>query len=165
MTTVTKVNVPEQSLLAPTLSNASFYDAYQVVNSRPERSPLQIWIDVVSQPAPWVERAMDARNKVVSLFGLKTGDIAGLDKAKAAMDYKVGDQLGIFRIYNLTEYEVIMGDDDKHLDVRLSLYKSGDGRQVTLSTVVHVNNFLGRVYMFFVTPGHRIIAPFMAKKV
>lgn len=166
MTAVTKVEVPSQSLLTSTLTSASFYDAYQVQNSKPERSPLQIWLDVINQPAPLVEVAMNIRNKVVSLFGLKTGDVAGLrNTTKLAVDYKVGERIGIFLIYNISEQELVMGEDDKHLDVRLSLYKSEDGNQATISTVVHINNFLGRVYMFFITPAHRIIARYMTAKV
>ncbi len=166
MTNVTKVPVPEQSLLSPTLATASFYDAYQVKNMKPDRSPLQIWLDVVSQPAPWVEGAMNIRNKVVSLFGLKTGDVAGMrNTKKLAADYKVGDRIGIFLIFNLSENELVMGEDDKHLDVRLSLYKSADSKYATISTIVHINNFLGRVYMFFVTPPHRIIAKYMTAKI
>jgi hypothetical protein len=168
MTAVTKVEVPLQSLLTPTLASADFYDSYQVENSKPERSPLQIWLDVVTKPMPWIQGAMSLRNKIVSHFGLKTGDIAGLIaelKTKPATDYKVGDRIGIFNIYSISEHELVMGEDDKHLDVRLSLYKSADGVQVTISTVVHVHNFLGRVYMFFVVPGHRIIAPYMTAKI
>lgn len=166
MTTVTKVQVPAQSLLTATLATASFYDAYQVENTKPDRSPLQIWLDVINQPAPWVEGAMNLRNKVVALFGLKTGDVAGMrNTTKLAADYKVGDRIGIFLIYNISEHELVMGEDDKHLDVRLSLYKSVDSTYATISTIVHINNFLGCVYMFFITPPHRIIAKYMTAKI
>jgi hypothetical protein len=37
--------------------------------------------------------------------------------------------------------------------------KQDGGRKVTTSTVVHIHNMLGHVYMFFVAPAHRIIAP------
>lgn len=165
MTAVSKVNIPSQSLLSSTLSSAYFYDAYQTLNPKPNRSSLQIWLDVVTQPMPWIEAAMAIRNKTVSLFGLKQGDVAGLNNTKPANEYKVGDRVGIFQIYNLSDNEVVMGEDDKHLDVRLSLFKSADGKFATISTVVHVKNFLGRVYMLFVTPPHRIIAKYMAAKI
>ncbi len=165
MAVAEKVQVPVGSLLTPSLEDAYFYDAYQSENLKPDRSPLQIWLDVVTQPFPWIERAMTVRNKVVSLFDLKQGDVAGLSKTKPATDYKVGDRVGIFQIYSLSDNEVVMGEDDKHLDVRLSLFKSADGKQATISTVVHVNNLLGRIYMLFVTPPHRVIAKHMTGKI
>ena len=33
------------------------------------------------------------------------------------------------------------------------------GTTVYVSTVVHIHNAMGRLYMFFVAPAHRIIAP------
>ena len=55
--------------------------------------------------------------------------------------------------------EVIMGDSDKHLDVRVSICRLvQDGKESVVSTtVVHIRNFLGRVYMLFVVPFHKLI--------
>jgi Protein of unknown function (DUF2867) len=57
----------------------------------------------------------------------------------------------------------LIGDRDKHLNVVLSVHRRLlPGRQaveITLTTVVHVKNLLGRLYMLPVTPAHRIIAP------
>jgi hypothetical protein len=61
---------------------------------------------------------------------------------------------------SLSEDEVVLGDDDKHLRAHVSVYKArGKQQNVTLSTVVHVHNFLGRAYLFFVIPAHRLIVP------
>jgi hypothetical protein len=34
---------------------------------------------------------------------------------------------------------------------------AGGQNKVAVTTVVHVNNFFGRVYLFFVVPAHKII--------
>ena len=60
-----------------------------------------------------------------------------------------------------TENEVVLEDHDKHLEVRVSLLVEPEGETaiVYANTVVHVNNVFGKIYMFFVTPFHKIIVP------
>jgi hypothetical protein len=59
-----------------------------------------------------------------------------------------------------------MHDDDKHLRVQVSLFKSIRGGQATvsISTVAHIHNALGRVYMAVVGPVHGLIVPPMLKQ-
>ena len=79
-----------------------------------------------------------------------------------ARSYRVGDRVGIFRIRHLSDTEVVMGQDDKHLDVQVSICKQpaapGTAPRVVLSTVVHIHNTLGHAYMAVITPIHRVIA-------
>jgi hypothetical protein len=158
--------VPEQSVLQPSLHDASFFDAYEVENPQVERSALAIWLDTVQKTPRWVNQSMALRNAVVARLGLKhAGDLSSFDFSKKAQDYQVGDRVGIFTVYAISENEVIMGEVDKHLDVRLSLFKSEQGARVVVSTVVHVKNWLGHLYMFFVKPMHRIIAPTVLSKI
>ncbi len=74
--------------------------------------------------------------------------------------------MGIFSVLFLSDKEVILGESDKHLDVKLSLYKENDDKSntVSISTVVHIHNILGRLYMSFIIPLHKLIAPAMLKK-
>lgn len=158
--------VPEQSVLQPSLHNASFFDAYEVANSQAERSALAIWLDAVQKMPRWVNQSMVLRNAVAARMGLKhAGDLSSFDFSKAAQDYKVGDRVGIFTVYEIAENEVVMGETDKHLDVCLSIFKSDHGARVVVSTVVHVKNWLGSLYMFFIKPMHRIIAPTVLSKI
>jgi len=55
-----------------------------------------------------------------------------------------------------------LGEDDKHLDFRLSVLRSPDlsptlGGQLTVSTVVHCHNLLGRAYILVIAPFHRLV--------
>ena len=160
------VCVPEESVLQPSLHDASFFDAYEVKNPQTERSPLAVWLDTVQKIPPWVNQSMALRNAIVARLGLKhAGDLSSFDFSKKAKDYQVGDRVGIFTVYEISENEVIMGEDDKHLDVRLSLFTLDHGARVVVSTVVHVKNWLGHLYMFFVKPMHRIIAPTVLSKI
>jgi hypothetical protein len=90
--------------------------------------------------------------------------MAAIDRARPLQDYRVGERVGIFTVLHISDDEVVMGDDDKHLDVQVSLLKTAD-RKVVVSTIVHIHNALGRVYMFFVAPAHRIIAPVVLARI
>ena len=96
------------------------------------------------------------------MFGLK--HLGGLQDA--AMDIepdnlKVGDRLGIFTLVSNIDNEIVLEDSDKHLDVRVSFLLDPQREKVTVhaTTVVHVHNWWGKAYMFFVAPVHKIIVP------
>ncbi len=115
----------------------------------------------------WVNSLMMLRNQIVSKMGLKhLGKMADFSTNKPSNEYQVGDQLGIFSIYSLSHEEVILEDRDKHLDVRLSFFIEPNGDTATLhaSSVVHVKNTFGKVYMFFVAPVHKLIVPATLKR-
>jgi Protein of unknown function (DUF2867) len=165
MNAVIESKVPPQSLIHSTLPSAYFYDAYSVASPNSEHSALQIWLDALPKMPIWIDRAMQLRNFIVSKVGLRdAGKLSNVGDKKPINDYKVGDQVGVFTLRSFSPDEVVMGDNDKHLDVQISLCKVA-GNQVVVSTVVHVHNWMGRIYMFFVTPMHRVIVPKFLSKI
>jgi hypothetical protein len=159
--------VPEQSLLRARLAGANFHDAWCVDNPYPDRPALVLWMQTMGRTPRWIDAAMHARNAIVKRVGLKDlgGGLSNIDRDRPLQDYRVGDRVGIFTLLSLSDDEVVMGDDDKHLDVQVSLLKQDGGRKAVVSTVVHIHNALGRVYMFFVAPAHRIIAPTVLSRI
>jgi hypothetical protein len=159
MMKVSACAIPPQSRLHTRLAGAYFHDAHCVDNPYPERSALALWMQTLGRTPAWVDTAMRARNAIVKRLGLKDlGVLSHIDSKRPLQDYCVGERVGIFTVLHISEDEVVMGDDDRHLDVQVSLLKTAE-HQVVVSTVVHIHNALGRVYMFFVAPAHRIIAP------
>ncbi|MDO8065265.1 MULTISPECIES: DUF2867 domain-containing protein [unclassified Janthinobacterium] len=55
--------------------------------------------------------------------------------------------------------ELVVGGDDKHLDFRIwiSIQPSLKGSEVTVSTLVKINNLFGRVYLFIIMPFHKLL--------
>jgi hypothetical protein len=148
VTKVTATTVPDESALQATLANADFYDAYEAPLSAAMLSPTEIFLRASRSTPQWVDDLMAIRNRIVRLFGLK--DVGAMKVvAKASDAYEVGDRLGIFSIFGKTEKELLLGIDDRHLDVRVSVLKSQRNGlpHYVVSTVVHVHNLLGRVYM------------------
>ncbi len=165
---VTAIDVPKNSEISRHIPGAYFYDCYETPIESASKSALEIYLDVVSKTPGWVNTLMAIRNRVVTLVGLKNlGHLSDIKPTKPASDYKVGDRIGIFTLLFLNENEIILGDSDKHLNARVSVCKLAGiaHNSVAVSTVVHVRNNLGRVYLFFVVPVHKIIVPTMLTRV
>jgi hypothetical protein len=164
---VNVIEVPNKSEISRYIPGAYFYDSYELHTESTSKSALEIYLDVVSKTPQWVNTLMAIRNRAVTLVGLKDlGNLSDIKPSKLASDYKVGDRIGIFSLLFLSENEIILGDSDKHLEARVSVCKiKQDARHsVAVSTVVHIHNMLGRAYLFFVVPVHRIIVPAMLKR-
>lgn len=143
---IEKVEVPEGSEISNFLADAYYFDTYRFHNKTKDRSPLQVWLDHASNTPAWVNTLMMLRNRVVSVLGLTNlGHLGDLDSNKSVNDYKVGDRVGIFTLKFINENEVILGDNDRHLNVKVSIYKeSAGGDLISISTVVHVHNLMGK---------------------
>ncbi|QZA79733.1 DUF2867 domain-containing protein [Deefgea piscis] len=155
-------DLPLDCAISASYVNASFADSYWVkVDPLPD-SALAAYILMVKQAPSWVNGLMSLRNQIVKHLGLKDlGALASLDEQKNVVEYRVGDRLGIFSIVSLTRNELVLSDVDKHLRVQLSVQRVDQAHQqgVSVTTVVHNHNLLGKVYMFFVAPVHKLIVP------
>ncbi len=159
---VTPIPVPPATRIGSEIPGSDFHDCYLMPLAHEGRSALELFLVTMARSPRWVEAMMGLRNRVVGLFGLKNlGHLGALSPLKEASAYEIGDRVGIFTLLSASDDEVILGDDDKHLDVKVSLCKvMRDNREaVAVTTVVHIHNLLGRIYMLFVAPMHRIIAP------
>jgi hypothetical protein len=152
------VALPAQSGVTHVYKSVNLADAFAI------RLPLSASSDpdllarfIFSHQPSWIGKLMRVRDMIVVCFGLKTAKhLATLaNEAKA-------NRVGIFKVYSTNEIEIVLGEDDRHLDFRVSvLCSSGpapeSGRQLTLSTVVHCHNVLGRIYLCAIAPFHRMV--------
>ncbi len=166
MTRIIEATIPADSALSRTLADADFHDAYEAPLVDPALSPTEIFL-IASRATPgWVDFAMSLRNRIVQLVGLK--DVGSMRNAnnRSAADYRVGDALGIFNVLGKSENELLLGIDDRHLDVRVSVMKAQrDGLpRYVVSTVVHAHNWLGHFYMAPVGRIHPIVVKAMMRR-
>jgi hypothetical protein len=124
------------------------------------QDPEQLARFLFAQQPAWANGLMAVRDGIVSLFGLKTGRQLRRDDGPA--------RVGIFRVYEKHPHEIILGEDDRHLDFRASVLCRRDGpggmARVTVTTVVHCHNRLGRTYIALITPFHRAIVRAMMER-
>lgn len=164
---IVETMIPAASGLQSELAGAYFHDCWQTTVAPHQRTAMELYLDTVRQTPGWVNFLMSLRNRVVGLVGLKNlGSLAGMRADKAAADYRPGDRAGIFRVLRVSDDEVILGDDDRHLRVQVSVCKlRHDGRDaVAVSTVVHLHGLLGRIYMIPVAPMHKLIVPAVLRR-
>ena len=161
---VQSVPIPEACQLAAKQHDADLADAYQVLVPASTLTATEIYRAITRQTPAWVESLMRLRNRVVQPFGLKN---LGAMSAVHAGEAVPGQRMGLFEVVSSRPHELVLQDDDKHLVVQLSVLKQAHDEvhdKLTLSTVVHIHNTLGRVYMLFVGPAHKVIAPAVVRR-
>ena len=158
---------PADSAIRVYLPGANFHDSWAVDAGDSSLSALGQFLKAASATPGWVNGLMNVRNRAVSLIGLK--NLGALHEVRPERDYKPGQRVGIFTLISITENEVLLGDSDKHLDVTLSVHKSGHASgsmaTITVTTVVHIHNLLGRLYMLPVAPIHKLVVPAVLKAI
>ena len=165
-----KSHTPAQSRIALLVPDSYFHDSWSISAGDPRLSAMGQFLKAFSSTPAWVNACMSLRNRAAAMVGLKNlGAFDQINKSKPECDYKPDDRVGIFTLIANTFDEVLLGDKDKHLDVTLSIHRAFDANAgavvVTVTTVVHVHNLLGRLYMLPVVPMHRIIAPSVLRAV
>ncbi len=166
MAPVVAASFPAASALRSWFADADFHDAWEAPLRDPARSPTEIFIRVTGATPAWVGLAMALRNRVVRLFGLKdVGAMRGAGGRPAAACHP-GDRLGIFTIISSDADELVLGIDDSHLDVRVSVSKPGGARAASyvVATAVRVHNRLGRAYMVPVGRVHPLVVRAMMRQ-
>jgi len=159
---VKMVSIPPNSQISQHLPNAHFFDAFQINLTPCKRTALEIYLEVIAKTPSWISFLMALRNRAAPMFGIKNlGSLNNICSAKPSSEYRVGDRVGIFTIHSMSDNEIILTDSDQHLDAKVSVCKipSETENMVTVSTVVHVHNLLGHIYLFFVVPFHKRIVP------
>ena len=155
---IVKCEIPPLSILdRRTIDGAYFRDSYRAPLSRPDASVVDIFFGVFAHHPLWMKAILIVRNRIASWCGLDAPSASEIMKVENKGRYGVGDTIGVWPIYALSDTELVAGRDNKHLDFRLSVLKlkEGDATSVVVSTICTVHNVFGRIYLFFIVPFHR----------
>lgn len=169
--TILKTTLPKESLLNTNTEKHDYIDSFQGVLNDPENkfTLVDIGKSFFSSGPKWIESLFALRNRIVSLFGLKTpNNITNRQNQLNNFKCEKGERFGLFEVFNKTENEIILGENDKHLNFRVSLFVEQQKNELTkknltISTTVAFNNWFGRLYFLPVKPFHRLIVPTMLK--
>lgn len=165
MGAVTVVPLPPASLVATSLPRIDYADAYLAQLPAGRRYTLDEAVALVFATVPgWVKGLLQLRNTLVRPFGLKveppdpTGSPSG--------PLLPGARLGIFRVRDRRPDELLLGEDDRHLDFRVSVLLRDDGERqwATVTTAVQFLNPWGRAYFAVVRPFHQLIVPSLMRR-
>lgn len=147
---------PASCAVASWYPGADLVDAFAVTLPGPRPHHLSRLAQAAfSNPPPWIKAAMTLRDAAVRLFGVRT---SGEIRARLKSDGR--DRIDFFPVLSRSEREIVIGEDDRHLDFRLSLLlsKRPDGQEdLVATTVVRCRNRLGRAYLAAIMPGHILV--------
>ncbi|PHN05607.1 DUF2867 domain-containing protein [Flavilitoribacter nigricans] len=157
--------IPEGSLIETALERIDYQDSFGIQTSAQ--------VDVVQLPPlffklfpTWFMGLMYLREAIAGLIGLKTG--RGIDVRAQLRDFTgtIGESIALFQVMGRSEEEILTGENDRHLDFRLSFFARPceHGTELILSTSVQYNGWLGRAYFLPVKPVHRLIVPIILKR-
>lgn len=148
---VTSVPVPVVSAISRLYPSVNLADAFAVrLPAGASANPDLLARFILAHQPAWIGWLTELRDTIVARLGLKT----------ARHLATLSDRVGPFQIYSNNPDEIVLGEDDRHLDFRVSLLCAAGaapegGRELVVSTVVQCHNLLGRSYLFIIAPFHR----------
>ncbi len=159
LTRVVPVPLPMAALVATSLDRVDYSDAFRIeLPASAPRSIDALAHATFSSVPRWIGTLLSMRDAVVGPLGLKTAE-AGPHAIPER--FEVGDAVALFRVHQRSETEIVFGEDDSHLDFRVSLLLDDDA--LVMTTVVAFRSWLGRGYFLPVRPVHARIAPAMLR--
>ncbi len=161
---VQEIDIPNKSLVICSLPQIDFADAFKCQLPENQLQNIDSVTRAIFLTMPqWITKLLELRNAIVRPFGLKTSIDA--EPSNGQEKLKPGTAVGVFEVLDRRLDEIMVGEDDKHLDYRVSVrLECEEGKcWVVISTVVKFNNWLGRAYSVPVKPVHKIIIPAMMR--
>ena len=155
---IEECDVPSLSVLDHRLVEAAFFrDSYRAPLTHAQSSVVEIFFAVFGHHPLWLKGVLILRNRAASLCGLDAPTVSEIMNPEVKRSYSVGDKIGPWPIFALTQSELVAGRDNKHLDFRLSVLKEANGETMNalISTVCTTHNVFGKLYLFFVIPFHK----------
>lgn len=147
---VRRTTPPPESVVAGWYENASLLDSYSIdLSSSKQYSMRVLATRTVGDPPAWIKALVAVRDAVVTPFGVKTSGEVRASRAD-------NERVDFFPVQWESNDEIVLGEDDRHLDFRLSLLRrnSPTGTQLIATTVVHSHNAFGLTYLNVIRPFH-----------
>ncbi len=163
MSKVIKINqIPEKSIIQKNFGKIDFCDAYKFQLKATDYSVDKVTTAIFKIPK-WVDNLMRLRDLFVQVFGLKSGT---KEDIKIEPYYSIGSKAIYFTVSDRNKNEIVMAENDKHLNFRTSVMIEKDDINTTVffSTIVHFNNIFGRLYFLPVKPFHTTITKSLLKR-
>lgn len=153
---VSKVPPPTDSSIASWFDGADLVDAFAIRLSADDAAKGITYLAhcALGAPAPWFRVLIRLRDRLVTGLHVKTST-----QLRAIATAEGVDHIDFFRVLSTVDHEMVLGEDDRHLDFRVSLMLLPDkaGAELVATTAVHCHNALGRTYLFLIAPFHRLV--------
>jgi hypothetical protein len=144
------------SAIADWYRGADLVDSYAVtLPGAAPQDPATLARALFSRPPLWLRGLLRLRDQIVGPLGAKTTTAI---RAAGASDGH--DRVGFFPVLGRSEHEIVLGENDRHLDFRVSVLLQNDApgaRRLIATTAVRCHNLLGRAYLWVIRPFHVLV--------
>ena len=153
--------VPENSIISRGFGKIDYCDSYRIFKST--NDSIDTILTEVYKTPKWIDFLMSLRDSIVKIFGLKTDDKNNLNNTGF---YSVGSKAAAFIVLDRNEDEIVMFEDDKHLNYRTSIFidRHDELPALYMTTIVQFNNVWGKLYFIPVKPLHQLIVKTLLNK-
>ena len=159
--------IPRSDKIFVSFGQANYEDSFSLIFETKKLFDVDYIIFKIIKSLPkWVKILLNSRNIIARIIGLKTGRIEKIFDNSSRLNINQDQLIGDFFILLKGKKYLITELNDKHLDFRFSiLIRENEGiTKVSLSTIVKLNSYFGRIYFFLVKPFHRLIIPNILKR-
>ena len=110
---INQVGLPSESRLNSSYAEADFADSFSVeLQEFASRNPEALAQHIFTRQPKWIALLVRLRDVLVRPFGLKRAvDLQGAG----------GDRINMFLVFGRYENEIVLGEDDTHLNFRVSI--------------------------------------------
>ncbi len=157
---VKSVKLNAHYLINQNIDQVSFWDNYQLNSTQLKQAPAPKDMMIAffkAFPKSFIF-LLRTRERIAKWLRLKTADESD-SKIETLHQFKgeIGDRIALFEVLAKNEQELMTGQNDSHLDFKLSFISYADqtGVKLELATTVIINNKIGKFYFAVVKPFHR----------
>ncbi|WP_286830764.1 MULTISPECIES: DUF2867 domain-containing protein [Kordiimonas] len=161
---VSAADLPKSSALWAHFKQGDFIDCYRATAVPVDMEMEEAVRTAIAYMPPWVQALMDLRNRIVGPLGLKAGKHSRNEaEAEAgALELDADGERIVFTVRERLKDEIILGEDDRHLDFRVTVYRTPVAWYV--ATWVHPHAWYGWLYLYTILPFHKAIMRLSAKR-
>ncbi|KTD52634.1 hypothetical protein Lqui_0087 [Legionella quinlivanii] len=151
---IKKISRPNTEFINKALPGFHYSDTFSGALSADSNHSIERVAELFFNSSPeWARKLLYLRNRLVGCCGLKIRDIP-LNK-ELEINLIIGERVGLFKLYDFTDDELLFGEDDKHLDVRIIIQRTTQSIQLT--TLIQFKNAWGKLYFNIIRIFHQQI--------
>ena len=151
------VRPPAESAIADWFIGADLVDAYAITLPNGASHDIDALArEALEHPPAWFRALLRLRDAVVSAAGVKSSR-----RIRHDAESEGRATVAFFPVLARSERELVLGEDDRHLDFRASalirVATDGETRELVMTTAVRCHNLPGRFYLCAIAPFHRLV--------
>ncbi|MCE3044220.1 DUF2867 domain-containing protein [Legionella sp. 16cNR16C] len=150
---IKKINRPNTEFINKALPGFHYSDTFSGVLAADSNHSIESIAKLFFNSSPqWARKLLYLRNRLVGWCGLKTRDIPN---EELEINLIIGKRIGLFKLHDFSDDELLFGEDDKHLDVRIIIQRTT--RNIQLTTLIQYKKAWGKLYFNIIRIFHQQI--------